>query len=171
MRTVVNINAGGRTRRSGVVHGLVLVAILLALAAALATPTTAQNRDARTPKPYSDSAPTNPDTEFKRFHPYALKLIVRGQREEAIAFLHNAPEIVRQHRDTDLLVELAEGRSSWQLDASSWPRERTLPTTPPSPPGVGVWESDPSIVLPGAAKFSLWTLWQMPLPGREKYAP
>ncbi len=41
----------------------------------------------------------------------------------------------------------------------------------PSPPGVGVWESEPSIVLPGAAKFSLWTLWQMPLPGREKCAP
>jgi len=41
----------------------------------------------------------------------------------------------------------------------------------PSPPGVGVWLSEPSRVLPGAAKFSLWTLWQMPLPGREKYAP
>ena len=28
----------------------------------------------------------------------------------------------------------------------------------PSPPGVGVCESLPSSVLPGAAKFSLWTL-------------
>jgi SulP family sulfate permease len=31
MRTVVNVNAGGRTRRSGVVHGLFLVAVLLGL--------------------------------------------------------------------------------------------------------------------------------------------
>jgi len=40
-----------------------------------------------------------------------------------------------------------------------------------APPGVGVCESEPSRVLPGAAKFSLWTWWQIPFPGREKYAP
>lgn len=122
---------------SAVIALRLTLAILLALAAALVTPATAQNRDARTPKPYSDSAPTNPDTEFKRFHPYALKLIVRGQREEALAFLRNAPEVVRQHRDTDLLIELAEGRSSWQLDAASWPRPRTAPANSPNPPQVG----------------------------------
>jgi len=41
----------------------------------------------------------------------------------------------------------------------------------PEPAGVGVCESEPSRVLPGAAKFSLWTWWQIPFPGREKYAP
>jgi hypothetical protein len=41
----------------------------------------------------------------------------------------------------------------------------------PSPPPVGVCESDPSRVLPGAPKRSRCTWWQMPLPGREKCMP
>ena len=35
----------------------------------------------------------------------------------------------------------------------------------PMPPAVGVWESDPMRVLPGTAKFSRWSWWQMPVPG------
>ncbi len=41
----------------------------------------------------------------------------------------------------------------------------------PIPPAVGVCESLPSSVLPGAAKRSRCTWWQIPLPGREKCAP
>ena len=37
----------------------------------------------------------------------------------------------------------------------------------PRPPQVGVWLSEPSSVLPGMAKRSKCTWWQMPLPGRE----
>ena len=37
----------------------------------------------------------------------------------------------------------------------------------PTPLEVGVWESLPSRVLPGRAKRSTWSWWQMPLPGGE----
>ena len=41
----------------------------------------------------------------------------------------------------------------------------------PMAPQVGVCESVPIRLAPGAAKRSRWTWWQMPLPGREKWMP
>ncbi len=41
----------------------------------------------------------------------------------------------------------------------------------PTPPAVGVWESEPMSVAPGLAKFSRCNWWQMPSPGGEKTTP
>lgn len=41
----------------------------------------------------------------------------------------------------------------------------------PTAPEVGVWLSPPTIMAPGAAKRSQWTVWQMPLPGLENQTP
>ena len=43
--------------------------------------------------------------------------------------------------------------------------------TIPSPPPVGVCESEPSSVMPGTANRSRCTWWQMPLPGFEYLIP
>ncbi len=51
----------------------------------------------------------------------------------------------------------------------------SIPPTPmqsiPMAPPWGVWLSPPISSLPGAPNRAIWTAWQTPFPGRERYAP
>ena len=51
-------------------------------------------------------------------------------------------------------------------------------SSPPAPmpiipraPALGVWLSVPTIIFPGTANRARCTLWQMPLPARDKTMP
>ena len=112
---------------------LLIIIVLLGCAGIVA----GEDRGASKPRPYSDRKPTNVDKEYKRFHPYALKLIVTGRVEQAIKFLNNLPEPVKSDPQTQLLLDVAHGRSSWKLDAATWPFERTLPHILKNPAEVG----------------------------------
>jgi len=111
-------------------HMIVVVCLISAVAVA-------ENQDASKPRPYSDRKPRNPDKEFKRYHPYALKLIVRGKKDKALKFLRDMPEQVKAHPDTQVLIDLAKGESDWNMDAETWPRQRTLPHIIDDPASVG----------------------------------
>ncbi len=68
--------------------------------------------------------------QVKRIHPHALKLILNGQKKEAIAYLKEA-ETARVNQDhTQLLLDMANDKEgAWQLDAETWPWPRTLADT------------------------------------------
>ncbi|SVC85046.1 uncharacterized protein METZ01_LOCUS337900, partial [marine metagenome] len=66
----------------------------------------------------------------KRIHPHALKLILRGKKEEAIAYLEATSEKEVNLEHTKMLLDLARGKpDAWKFDAKTWPWERTLPDT------------------------------------------
>jgi len=68
--------------------------------------------------------------QVKRIHPHALKLILQGNTEEAIAYLESASSSNVNSEHTKMLVDIANGKSNvWKFDAATWPWERTLPDT------------------------------------------
>ena len=68
--------------------------------------------------------------QVKRVHPHALKLILQGNKEEAIAYLKETAEFAVNPEHTQMLLDIANGKSdTWKYDAKSWPWERVLPNT------------------------------------------
>lgn len=68
--------------------------------------------------------------QVKRVHPHALKLILQGKKEDAIAYLKETAEFALNPEHTQMLLDIANGKSdTWKYDAKSWPWERVLPNT------------------------------------------
>ena len=87
---------------------------------------------------FGQASPPNPNNEkpakvtgqVKRIHPHALKLILQGKKEEAIAYLEASEEAKINPDHTQLLLDLARGKpGAWKYDAKTWPWDRTLPDT------------------------------------------
>ena len=82
-------------------------------------------------KPWvNNERPAKISGQIKRIHPHALKLILNGQKKEAIAYLEktSAAPINKDH--TKLLLDLArDEKDAWKLDAKTWPWPRTLADT------------------------------------------
>ena len=68
--------------------------------------------------------------QVKRMHPHALKLILQGKKEEAIAYLEAVSKKEVHPGQNKLLLDLAHGKpDAWKFDAKTWPWGRTLPDT------------------------------------------
>ena len=68
--------------------------------------------------------------QVKRMHPHALKLILQGKKEEAIAYLEAVSEKEVNPGQNKMLLDIARGKpGAWKFDAETWPWERTLPDT------------------------------------------
>ena len=68
--------------------------------------------------------------QVKRVHPHALKLILQGKKEEAIAYLKETAEFAVNPEHTQMLLDIANGKSdTWKYDAKSWQWDRVLPNT------------------------------------------
>ena len=68
--------------------------------------------------------------QVKRIHPHALKLILQGKTDAAIAYLKECAVAKVNPDHTKLLLDIARGRpGAWKYDATTWPWERTLPDT------------------------------------------
>ncbi|MEM9282789.1 MAG: alkaline phosphatase D family protein, partial [Verrucomicrobiota bacterium] len=85
--------------------------------------------DASTPKPNNEKA-EKVTGQVKRIHPYALKRILKGEIEEAIAYLEQTKEAATNPEHTQMLLDIANGvEGAWMFDAETWPWERALPDT------------------------------------------
>jgi len=99
------------------------------LAAAFFAPAPTLFGQASPPKPNNEK-PAKETGQVKRIHPYALKLILKGKKEEAIAYLEATGEAEVNPEHTRLLLDIAQGKpGAWQFDAETWPWERALPDT------------------------------------------
>ncbi|MBT6957271.1 MAG: alkaline phosphatase family protein, partial [Opitutae bacterium] len=68
--------------------------------------------------------------QVKRMHPHALKLILQGKKQEAIAYLEAVSEKAVNPEQNKILLDIARGKpDAWKFDAKTWPWERTLPDT------------------------------------------
>ena len=68
--------------------------------------------------------------QVKRMHPHALKLILQGKKQEAIAYLEAVSEKEVNPGQNKMLLDIARGKpDAWKFDAKTWPWERTLPDT------------------------------------------
>ena len=68
--------------------------------------------------------------QVKRMHPHALKLILQGKKQEAIAYLEAVSEKEVNDGQNKMLLDIARGKpDAWKFDAETWPWERTLPDT------------------------------------------
>ena len=66
--------------------------------------------------------------QAKRIHPHALKLILQGNKEEAISYLEKHKDNKVNPKQTQMLIDLALDKpNAWKFDAETWPFERTLP--------------------------------------------
>ena len=93
-----------------------------------APPLSAQEGQANKPR-VNNEKPGNRG-QVKRVHPHALKLILRGQKEEAIAYLQKTAEFEVNDKHTQLLLDIAKGKpNAWKYDAETWPWKRALPNT------------------------------------------
>ena len=78
----------------------------------------------------NNEKPTKVTGQVKRIHPHALKLILQGKTDEAIAYLEKSEAAKVNPDHTKLLMDIALGKpGAWKLDAATWPWERTLPDT------------------------------------------
>ena len=78
----------------------------------------------------NNERPEKKTGQVKRIHPQALKLILTGKKNEAIAYLKKTatPKLNKEH--TRLLLDMANNKeSAWKLDAKTWPWPRTLADT------------------------------------------
>ncbi|MEM1442783.1 MAG: alkaline phosphatase D family protein [Verrucomicrobiota bacterium] len=83
--------------------------------------------EASKPKPNNEKA-EKVTGQIKRIHPYALKLILKGQTEEAVAYLEEVEAAATNPDHTKLLLDIIEGSAdAWKYDAETWPWERALP--------------------------------------------
>lgn len=89
------------------------------------------NLSAQASKPrVNNERPEKKSGQVKRIHPHALKLILTGKKEEAIAYLEKTatPKINKDH--TQMLLDMANDKEgAWKLDAKTWPWPRTLADT------------------------------------------
>lgn len=68
--------------------------------------------------------------QIKRIHPHALKLILTGNKKEAIAYLEKTATAEVNQEHTRLLLEMARNeKGAWKLDAETWPWPRSLADT------------------------------------------
>lgn len=103
-----------------------VAAIFVALTASMAPSLFAE---ASKPKPNNEK-PAKVTGQVKRIHPYALKLILQGNTEEAVAYLKEAEAAKTNPDHTKLLLDIVEGASdAWKYDEETWPWERALPDT------------------------------------------
>lgn len=78
----------------------------------------------------NNEKPARVTGQVKRIHPHALKLILRGETEDAIEYFEKSAAAKVNPDHTALLLDIARGRSSsWKYDAATWPWKRTLPDT------------------------------------------
>ena len=111
-----------KRNRISKVLGLVVVATSLAIAPSLF----AQASNPRV----NNEKPTKVTGQTKRIHPHALKLILQGNKGEAIAYLEKASAAKVNPDHTKLLLDLAKGEpDAWKLDEKTWPWDRALPDT------------------------------------------
>lgn len=84
---------------------------------------------ASTPR-VNNEKPEKVKGQIKRIHPHALKLILQGKKEEALAYLEKTSAAKVNPEHTKLLVDIARGNDgAWKYDAKTWPWDRTLPNT------------------------------------------
>ncbi|MEM0896576.1 MAG: alkaline phosphatase D family protein [Verrucomicrobiota bacterium] len=84
---------------------------------------------ASTPKPNNEK-PAKITGQLKRIHPYALKLIIKGQTDEAVEYLESVEATKINPDHTKLLLDIInEAPGAWNYDEESWPWERALPDT------------------------------------------
>ncbi|MAE31871.1 MAG: hypothetical protein CMO43_09840 [Verrucomicrobiales bacterium] len=93
-----------------------------------APPISAQEGQANKPRVNNEKPGSR--GQVKRVHPHALKLILRGKKEEAIAYLEKTAEFAVNDKHTRLLLDIAKGKpNAWKYDAETWPWKRALPNT------------------------------------------
>lgn len=84
---------------------------------------------ASNPRPNNEK-PEKVTGQVKRIHPYALKLILKGEKEEAIEYLKKTEAAKTNPEHTKLLLDIANGNpDAWKYDAETWPWERVVPDT------------------------------------------
>ncbi|MGY8712775.1 MAG: hypothetical protein ACKVJ1_02755 [Verrucomicrobiia bacterium] len=60
--------------------------------------------------------------QAKRIHPHALKLILQGNKEEAISYLEKHKDNKVNPKQTQMLIDLALDKpNAWKFDAETWP--------------------------------------------------
>jgi len=102
----------------------------LSTLAILAFSLSASQLFAQANKPRVNNEKPGNRNQVKRVHPHALKLILRGQKEEAIAYLEKTSETGVNPDHTKLLLDIAKGKpNAWKYDAKTWPWKRALPNT------------------------------------------
>ena len=85
---------------------------------------------AQASKPRVNNEKPEKGNQVKRMHPHALKLILQGNKKEAIAYLEATSEKAVNPEHTKMLLDLAHGKpNAWKFDAETWPWKRTLPDT------------------------------------------
>lgn len=81
------------------------------------------------PKPNNEK-PEKVTGQIKRIHPHALKLILNGNEEEAVAYLKETEAAKTNPDHTKLLLDIAKGSpEAWKFDAKTWPWTRAVPDT------------------------------------------
>lgn len=102
---------------------------LLLLPAAALLSTSLATGQASKPR-VNNERPEKVTGQVKRIHPHALKLILNGQKKEAIEYLKEAETAKINPDHTQLLLDMAHDKEgAWQLDAKTWPWPRTLADT------------------------------------------
>ena len=85
---------------------------------------------AQSSKPRVNNEKPEKGNQVKRMHPHALKLILQGNKQEAIDYLEATSEKAVNPEHTKMLLDLARGKPDrWKYDAKTWPWERALPDT------------------------------------------
>ena len=85
---------------------------------------------AQSSKPRVNNEKPEKGNQVKRMHPHALKLILQGNKQEAIDYLEATAEKAVNPEHTKMLLDLARGKPDrWKYDAKTWPWERALPDT------------------------------------------
>lgn len=103
-----------------------LVYVTLATISISSTPLFAQASNPRV----NNERPEKVKGQTKRIHPHALKLILQGKPDEAIAYLEASAEAKINPDHTKLLMDIAAGKAeAWRYNAATWPWDRTLPDT------------------------------------------
>lgn len=81
-------------------------------------------------KPKVNNEKPNNGGQVKRIHPHALKLILKGKKDEAFTYLKKTAEFAVNPEHTQLLLDIANGKpNAWKYDAKTWPWDRALPNT------------------------------------------
>ena len=83
----------------------------------LATPFLSSPLFAQASKPrVNNEKRTKPTGQVKRMHPHALKLIIQGKKEEAIAYLKATEAAKVNPKHTKLLLDIAQGATDLEGD-------------------------------------------------------
>ena len=80
--------------------------------------------------PHVNNEKPEKGSQAKRIHPHALKLILNGRKQEAIAYLKSTTDKEVNPEQTQMLIDLALDKpNAWKFDDKTWPWKRTLPDT------------------------------------------